>query len=194
MGDLIDPTARIKALDAKVATLEELLLVHERTALSETRRREAVVLELEEKNRSLVASEREKNDALQRLRLAVQELSTPILELWDDVLALPIIGVVDSRRSSEIMERLLGEVVRRRSRFVIIDITGVELVDTSTADHFIKLVRAVELLGARCMLTGIGPAVAQTLVLLGVDLRALTTLQNLSQGLKECLRLSSGRG
>ena len=92
------------------------------------------------------------------------------------------------------MDRLLGEVVRRRSRFVIIDITGVELVDTSTADHFIKLVRAVELLGARCMLTGIGPAVAQTLVLLGVDLRALTTLQNLSQGLKECLRLSSGRG
>lgn len=190
----MDPAARIAALDAKVATLEKLLLVYERTAVSESRRREAVVLELEEKNRSLVASEREKNDALLRLRHAVQELSTPILEIWDDVLALPIIGVIDSRRSSEIMERVLDEVVRRRSRFVIIDITGVELVDTSTADHFIKLVRAVELLGARCMITGIGPDVAQTLVSLGVDLRALTTLQSLRHGLKECLRLSGDRG
>jgi rsbT co-antagonist protein RsbR len=194
MEDPTDPAARIAALDAKATILEELLLVHERTAASEARRREAAVLELEEKNRSLVASEREKNEALQRLRHAVQELSTPILEIWDDVLALPIIGVIDARRSSEMMERLLEEVARKRSRFVIIDITGVELVDTSTADHFIKLVRAVELLGARCMITGVSPAVAQTLVSLGVDLGALTTLQSLRHALKECLRLSGGRG
>ena len=110
-----------------------------------------------------LVNEREKNDLLERMQTAIQELSTPVLELWDDVLALPVIGIVDSKRSAEMMERLLEEIVRRQAEFVIIDITGVELVDTATADRFIKLVTAVEYLGARCMLTGVRGAVAQTL-------------------------------
>jgi rsbT co-antagonist protein RsbR len=140
------------------------------------------------RNEELVTSETEKNELISRLRMAVQELSTPILELWEDVLALPVIGVVDSRRSAEMMERLLDEVVRSQARFVIIDLTGVEVIDTQTADHFMKLVKAVGLIGARCVLTGIRPAVAQTLVDLDVDFGSLATLRNLKHGLRQCQR------
>jgi rsbT co-antagonist protein RsbR len=140
-------------------------------------------------NTSLIAAEAEKQEIITRLRTAVEQLSTPILELWEDVLALPVIGIVDSRRSAEMMERLLHEIVQKQSRFVIIDLTGVEVIDTSTADHFMKLVKAVGLIGARCVLTGIRPAVAQTLVDLDVSFGQLETLRNLRHGLRYCLRV-----
>lgn len=140
-------------------------------------------------NTSLMAAEAEKLEIITRLRTAVEQLSTPILELWEDVLALPVIGIVDSRRSAEMMERLLHEIVQKQSRFVIIDLTGVEVIDTSTADHFLKLVKAVGLIGARCVLTGIRPAVAQTLVDLDVSFGQLETLRNLRHGLRYCLRV-----
>jgi len=129
---------------------------------------------------------------IQRQQYAIQELSTPILQLWDNVLALPVIGVVDTARSIEIMERLLSEISVRQSRYVILDITGVEIVDTKTADHFIKIIKAAELLGTRCIFTGIRPAVAQTLVEIGVDLTSVVTLRNLQEGLKACLRDMGG--
>jgi rsbT co-antagonist protein RsbR len=132
--------------------------------------------------------EREKNLTLERMRLAMQELSTPVLEVWDDVLALPVIGIVDSKRSADMMERLLREVEHRQCRFVIIDITGVDIIDTATADHFIRIVNAVQILGARCILTGARGAVAQTLASLGVDLGPLVTLRNLKHALRECIR------
>jgi rsbT co-antagonist protein RsbR len=132
--------------------------------------------------------EQEKNLTLERMRLAMQELSTPVLEVWDDVLALPVIGIVDSKRSTDIMERLLHEVEHKQCRFVIIDITGVEIIDTATADHFIKIVNAVQILGARCVLTGARGAVAQTLASLGMDLGPLVTLRNLKHALRECIR------
>ena len=91
----------------------------------------------------------------ERLRLAVDELSNPILELWDDVLAMPVIGLVDSRRTADMVRRLLAEVARTQASFVIVDLTGVEIVDTKTADHLIKLMRKVEIVGARCVLTGV---------------------------------------
>lgn len=143
---------------------------------------------------TLVAAEAEKLDVITRLRTAVEQLSTPILELWEDVLALPVIGIVDSRRSAEMMERLLHEIVQKQSRFVIIDLTGVEVIDTSTADHFMKLVKAVGLIGARCILTGIRPAVAQTLVDLDVSFGQLETLRNLRHGLRYCLRWLDNEG
>lgn len=118
----------------------------------------------------------------------VRQLQTPILQLWDDVLALPVIGMVDSRRSAEMMETLLNEIVSHRCKYVIIDITGVEIVDTRTADHFIKVMKSAELLGTRCVMTGIRPAVAQTLVELGVELTSIRTLRNLQEGLRDCLR------
>lgn len=145
----------------------------------------------QEKERALAELD-QKLEIIERQRFAIQELSTPVLQLWDNVLAMPIIGVVDTRRSADIMERLLAEISNKQSRFVILDITGVEVVDTKTADHFVKVIRAAELLGTSCILTGIRPAVAQTLVEIGVDLSAIKTLRNLKEGLKECLR-SMGR-
>ncbi|MDI1448253.1 STAS domain-containing protein [Polyangium sp. 6x1] len=132
--------------------------------------------------------EREKNETLERLRIAVHELSTPILEVWDGVLALPLIGVVDSKRSAQVMETLLESVVRMKGRYVILDVTGVDVLDTATADHLLKIVRAVELLGTRCVLSGVRPSVAQTLVELGVSFGKLVTLRNLKHGLKACMR------
>jgi rsbT co-antagonist protein RsbR len=141
-----------------------------------------------------LAGEREKNELLESMQLAIQELSTPILELWDDVLALPVIGIVDSKRSIEMMEQLLEAVVRKQAQFVIIDITGVELVDTVTADRLLRMVTAVEYVGARCILTGIRSAVAQTLATLRVDLGSMLTLRTLKDGLRECFRLKGATG
>ncbi len=104
------------------------------------------------------------------------------------MLGLPVIGMVDSRRSVEMMETLLNEIVAHRSKYVILDITGVEIVDTRTADHFVKVMKSAELLGTRCVMTGIRPAVAQTLIELGVDLSSIRTLRNLQEGLRYCLR------
>jgi rsbT co-antagonist protein RsbR len=118
---------------------------------------------------------------------AIRELTTPVMEVWDDVLVLPVVGVVDTRRSMEIMNNLLESIVEKQSKCVIIDITGVELVDTKTADYLLKVARAASLLGTRCVLTGLSPSVAQTLVEIGADLTEVRTLRNLKAGLLDCL-------
>jgi rsbT co-antagonist protein RsbR len=146
--------------------------------------------ELRARNDELAASEEAKTQLIERLRYSVAELSNPILEVWDDVLAMPIIGVVDSRRTADMVQRLLAEVARTQANFVIVDLTGVEIVDTKTADHLTKLMRKVELVGARCVLTGIRPAVAETLVDIGIDFGRLNTLRNLKHGLREALRFA----
>lgn len=143
--------------------------------------------DLATRNAELGRQMNENRELIERLRLAVDELSTPILELGDDVLALPIVGVVDTVRSTRMMDKALSEVVNRRCRFVIIDITGVDVVDTSTADRFMKLARAIELLGAECVISGVQPAVAQTLTDLGVSFRGLTTQRNLKRALDFCM-------
>jgi rsbT co-antagonist protein RsbR len=117
-------------------------------------------------------------------------MSNPILEVWDGVLAMPIVGLIDSRRTADMAQRLLVEVARAQASFVIVDLTGVEVVDTKTADHLMKLMRKVEVIGSRCVLTGIQPAVAETLVDIGVDFGRLTTLRNLKHGLREALNMA----
>jgi rsbT co-antagonist protein RsbR len=144
--------------------------------------------ELRARNEELAHSEAAKAELIARLRHSIDELSNPILEVWDDVLVMPIIGVIDSRRTADMVQRLLAEVTRSRARFVIIDLTGVEVVDTKTADHLMKLKRKVEVVGARCVLTGIRAAVAATLVDIGVDFGQMITLRNLKHGLREALR------
>jgi rsbT co-antagonist protein RsbR len=146
--------------------------------------------ELRTRNEQLAASEEAKTELIDRLRRAVDELSNPILEVWDGVLAMPIIGIVDSRRTADMVQRLLAEVLRMQASFVIIDLTGVDIVDTKTADHLMKLMKKVEVVGARCVLTGIRPAVAETLVDIGVDFGRLATLRNLKHGLGEALRMA----
>lgn len=144
--------------------------------------------DLAARNEALAARDAEKTRLVERLRLAVDELSTPVLDVWDEVLALPIIGVLDAERSARMVERLLDQVTERRSRFVIVDLTGVELVDASTADQIVNMVRAVRLLGAEFMLSGIQPRVASMLVDLGVEFRGFRTTQTLKQALEMCMQ------
>jgi rsbT co-antagonist protein RsbR len=125
---------------------------------------------------------------LERQKDTLQDLSSPVIQVWDDILTLPVIGIVDSRRAVEMMDKLLREVVETNAKYVIIDITGVEVVDTKTADHFIKIVRAVKLLGSKCFIVGINPSIAQTLTQIGVDLGDIKTLRTLQDGLKESFR------
>ena len=136
----------------------------------------------------LLLREREKNEALSRLRATVDVLSTPVLSVWKDVLALPIVGAVDEQRAQKMMEKVLEEVARTQCRFMILDITGVEAVDASTADRLLKVAAAVEMLGARCLVTGIRPVVAQTLLSLDVSFGDLRTLRTLEDALRHCLQ------
>jgi rsbT co-antagonist protein RsbR len=138
-----------------------------------------------------LAREKERNDLLERMREAIQQLSTPVLEVWDDVLAVPIVGVVDSMRAAEMMDRVLAAVENSQCRYLILDITGIDAVDTATADRFAKLVTAVEILGAQCFLTGARAQVAQAMASLGIELGRLTTFRTLKHALAECMRLTA---
>lgn len=131
---------------------------------------------------------------IERQRSAIQELSAPIIDVWDRVLTIPLTGLLDSVRAQELTERLLARIGEASVAWVILDLTGIESVDTSIASHLIKLAGAVRLMGAECLLTGIGPSVAQTFVSLGVELEGLRPMANLREGLKYCLAQQAGPG
>lgn len=120
-------------------------------------------------------------------RLEIRTLSTPILDIWDDVLAVPLVGNLDRARTLEITDKLLQRLVERRARWSLIDLTGVDEVDEATADHIVKLAQAVRLVGARCVVTGVGPASAQTFVELEQGLGDLRCMASLREGLRHCL-------
>jgi rsbT co-antagonist protein RsbR len=108
------------------------------------------------------------------------ELSTPVVKLWDGILALPMIGTLDSARTQVVMETLLQRIVETGADVAILDITGVPTVDTLTAQHLIKTVTAARLMGADCIISGIRPQIAQTIVHLGVNLGDITTKATLA--------------
>jgi rsbT co-antagonist protein RsbR len=116
------------------------------------------------------------------------ELSTPVVSLWQGILALPMIGTLDSARTQIVMESLLQKIVETGSQIAIIDITGVPTVDTQVAQHLIKTVTALRLMGAECIISGIRPQIAQTIVHLGVDLQGVTTKANLADALAVALK------
>ncbi len=121
-------------------------------------------------------------------RTALRELSTPLVPIAEGVLAMPLIGAIDSVRAAEIMQTLLEGISRQRASTAILDITGVRVVDTQVANALIDAARAARLLGAEVLLTGISPAIAQTLVALNLDLDDLTTLATLQSGIAHALR------
>lgn len=135
----------------------------------------------------VAATVEDKRVLIEKLEAGVKALSTPIIELWDDVLALPVIGSVDERRGAEMTSRLLDEIVSRGVQCVIVDWTGVETMDVQSAQHLLDLVRSVELVGAECILTGIRPAVATALLDLDVRFEHMRLLRNLKYGLRYCL-------
>lgn len=114
----------------------------------------------------------------------ITEISTPVIRVWDGVLALPIIGTLDSSRTQVVMESLLQEIVETGSGIAILDISGVPAVDSLVAQHLIKTVSATRLMGAECIISGIRPEIAQTVVHLGIDLSNIITKSTLSSALK----------
>ncbi len=133
----------------------------------------------------------EKIRTIEEQRVAIRELSTPVIEVWDGVLCLPIVGVMDTTRGAEMTEVLLRTVTEKNAKCAIIDVTGIEVMDTGTADHFLRAARAVKLLGADCVLTGISPGIAQTIVHMGAELAGLSTYRSLRDALKEYNRTRS---
>ena len=134
----------------------------------------------------------DKLQTIEKQRAAIRDLSTPIMEVWDGVLCLPVVGVMDTMRSVEMTNSLLQTVVEKKTRCIIIDITGIDVMDTRTVDHFMRMARAVRLLGAQCVLTGINPHIAQTVVHMGIDLSNIVTHRTLHEALQRYVE-SSGR-
>ena len=173
-GDL----ERLLAADA--ATRADLAVALERLRLEVDERRVT--------EEALRRTEKENAYLIEQQQKTITALSTPIIQVWEGILTLPIVGQVSGARATTIMQALLSEIVQRGAHHAILDLTGVDTLDAETADHLLRIVRAAELLGARAIVTGIRPKVAQTIVELGVDLAGLTTVADLEEGLKTALR------
>ena len=124
-------------------------------------------------------------------RIALQELSASLIPVFDKISVMPLVGTIDTERAKLIMENLLDGVVKQRAEVVLLDITGVPVVDTMVAHHIIQAADAVRLVGAKCMLVGIRPEIAQTIVTLGINLNDFTTTSTLRRGMQEALRLTN---
>ncbi|MEF8794653.1 STAS domain-containing protein [Thiohalorhabdus sp.] len=132
---------------------------------------------LEEKERTITAQQEE-----------LRETSTPITEIWDGVLTLPIIGTLDSSRTMTVMEKLLARIEADRAKVVVMDVTGVTAIDSQISHHLIQMMRAIGLMGADAILTGIRPEIARAMTNLEIDLGGMITRSTLSEGLKEAFR------
>ncbi len=132
--------------------------------------------------------QKSREDIINRQQREMLELSTPVVKLWDGILALPMIGTLDSARAQVVMENLLQKVVETGAQIAILDITGVPTVDTLVAQHLIKTVTALRLMGAEAIISGVRPQIAQTIVHLGVDLQGVTTKANLADALALALK------
>lgn len=134
-----------------------------------------------------------REEIIKRQQEELLELSTPVIKLWEGVLAVPMIGVLDSNRTQIVMETLLQKITETESGLAIIDITGVPTVDTLVAQHLLKTVSAIRLMGADCIISGIRPQIAQTIVHLGIDLQGVTTKATLADALSIALQKTGWR-
>lgn len=136
----------------------------------------------------------EKLRTIEHQRGQIEELSAPVIDVWQGVLALPLVGRIDAERAARIAEALLERVAQVRARWVIIDLTGVAEVDEATAASLVRVAEAVELIGARCMLTGIRPVIVESLLEFGDLTRRLQPRRTLQEGLQYCLTAMRSRG
>ena len=166
--------------------LTGLLFLHQDLVFRAQERKNA-----EDKLRAAVQLLEDRNKELETSRAALAtlaaELSTPIIKLWRGVLMLPVIGSVDGHRASEMMSQLLTAVAAEKAEYVVLDLTGVSTIDTETANHFVRILGAVELLGAHGIVAGVQPSVSLSVVALGVDLRGIRTVRNVQQALAVCM-------
>ncbi|HUQ08825.1 MAG TPA: STAS domain-containing protein [Steroidobacteraceae bacterium] len=137
--------------------------------------------------------QKSREEVINRQQREMLELSTPVVKLWEGILALPMIGTLDSARTQVVMENLLQKVVDTGAQIVILDITGVPTVDTLVAQHLLKTVTALRLMGAECIISGVRPQIAQTIVHLGVDLQGVTTKANLADALSLALKRTGNK-
>lgn len=124
-------------------------------------------------------------------KIALQELSAPLIPVFDKISVMPLVGTIDTERAKQIMENLLEGVVSHRAEVVLIDITGVPVVDTMVAHHIIQAAEAVRLVGAKCTIVGIRPEIAQTIVNLGINLEDVTTTSTMKKGVEQALASTS---
>ncbi len=178
-------TAPEQSPDALLVTNTCLSLLAEGLAAAE---QQEVIDQRQAIQRSLERTIQEQQNQEGQLRMVIQELSTPILPIYAGMLVLPLVGSIDSRRSQDITEQLLMTIAERQAEMVIIDITGVPVIDTEVANHLLMTTRAVRLLGAQVLLVGISAEIAQTIVQLGVALEDIVTLSNLQSGIEYALR------
>jgi rsbT co-antagonist protein RsbR len=134
-----------------------------------------------------------REDVIVRQQRELLELSTPVVQLWDDILALPLVGTLDSSRAQYVMETLLQRIVDTEAAIAIIDITGVPTVDTLVAQHLLKTIAATRLMGADCIISGIRPQIAQTIVHLGVELGEVVTKATLADAFAVALKRTGAR-
>lgn len=164
-----DFTGVEEAVDLLINDLTEELLQREKTQK-----------ELEER----LATIQEQQKTILQQQEDLLELSSPVIKVWDNVVVLPVIGTLDSRRTQIMMENLLQKIVDTGCTIAILDITGVATIDTQVANHLIKTVTAARLLGAECIVSGISPAIAQTIVHLGIDLSSIQTRATLQESMR----------
>lgn len=132
-------------------------------------------------------------ETIEKQREAIRELSTPIIEVWSGVLCAPIVGVLDSARAADMTSALLHSVVHTKASLAIIDITGIEAMDTQATDHFLRMARAVRLLGSECALSGVHPNVARTIVHMGIDLDGIDSYRTLRDALQRYVKSRAGK-
>jgi rsbT co-antagonist protein RsbR len=125
---------------------------------------------------------------IEKQRAAIRELSTPIIEVWTGVLCVPIVGVLDAERAADMTASLLRVIAQRKTPLTIIDVTGIENMETYATDHFLRMARAVRLLGAECVLSGVNANLAWTITEIGVDLADIRTHRTLREALQEYVR------
>ena len=138
-----------------------------------------------------LSERKQAEEQIQQQAREIMELSTPVMQVWQGVVVAPLIGSLDSQRTQQFMERLLNRIVETNSPLALVDIMGVPTIDTQTAQHLIETISAVRLLGAQVVLTGVRPAIAQTLVHLGIDLSGILTRSSLAAGLRVALDMLS---
>lgn len=176
----LDAVRSTRAWDKSVRAL--LQVIGEMFAITLERMR------AEESLREVVEQQESMRAVISRQESAIETLSTPIIQVWDSVLVLPLVGSIDRHRATEITEKLLHTIVETKSRYAIVEVTGVEEVDSTTAQHLISMLQTIELLGAQGVVAGVQPQVAQTASSLGVELSSVQVHRDLQEALRWCIR------
>jgi len=191
--DTVRTSYRMRRKDGSWAWIQDHVRVFMRTSDGRVKQYMGATQDISDRKREEEERIQLQEQVIEAQQLALRELSTPLIPVSNDVLVMPLIGTIDSQRASLVMETLLEGVAEKQASTVIVDITGVQMVDSQIANALIRAAQAINLLGAQAVITGIRPEVAQTIVGLGIDLGAIVTRGTLQSGIAYALRLSGER-